>query len=293
LVIDFLIQQRTTALLGIIEFMNNRSIGVFDSGVGGLTVAAEIMKKLPNENLVYFGDTARFPYGTKTPEQLIDYTFEIVKYLQAQDVKLVVVACNSASAAALERAQEEFDIPIIGVVEPGARAAVLASKNRHIGVIGTEATINSDAYKKAIHVFDAGAEVYSAACPTFATFVENGHVDGDHINEIAQKYFEPLNEHQVDTLILGCTHYPLLSANIQKAIGEDVQIISSAEETALEVTEILERKDQLRSEQQPDYHFISTGEGSKFNKLGSRFLGKEIESVETVKLPLAQSSAVS
>ncbi len=266
--------------------MNNKPIGIFDSGVGGLTVAAEIMKKLPNENVVYFGDSARFPYGTKAPEQLIDYTFEIVRYLQAQEVKLVVVACNSASSAALEKAQEEFDIPIIGVVEPGARAAVLASVNRRIGIIGTEATITSDAYKKAIHVFDAGAQVNSAKCPAFATFVENGHVDGEHIHEIALKYFEPLKDHDVDTLILGCTHYPLLSSDIQKAVGDKVQLINSAEETASEVAEILKRKDQLRSNNNANYRFISTGDSSKFNKLGSRFLGKEIESVETIKLPL-------
>ncbi len=263
--------------------MDNRPIGIFDSGVGGLTVAAEIMEKLPNENLIYFGDSARFPYGTKTPEQLIQYSFEIVKYLTSQDVKLVVIACNSASSAALEKAQEEFDIPIVGVVEPGARAAVLASVNRHIGVIGTDATIKSDSYKKAIHLFDAGSKVYSAACPSFASFVENGRIDGDHIDEIAEKYLKPLKHEEVDTLILGCTHYPLLSKNIQKAMGEDVQLINSAEETAREVTEILERKNQLRQNSKPSYRFISTDGNSKFHKLGTRFLGKEIERVETVQ----------
>lgn len=264
--------------------MENRPIGIFDSGVGGLTVAGEIMQKLPNENIIYFGDTARFPYGTKTAEQLIQFTFEIVEYLQNQAVKLVVIACNSASSAALEKAQEKFDIPIVGVVEPGARAAVLASINRNIGVIGTEVTIKSQAYKKAIHVFDAGAAVFSASCPSFASFVENGHIDGDHIDDIAEKYLAPLKQQQVDTLILGCTHYPLLSKNIQKVMGQNVHLINSAEETALEITEILNRKDQLRQTSKPTYRFISTGNSSKFHKLGNRFLGKEIPFVETVKL---------
>jgi len=262
----------------------NKPIGIFDSGVGGLTVAAQIMKKLPNENLIYFGDTARFPYGTKTAEQLIQYTFEIVEFMQKQDVKLVVIACNSASAAALEKAQEHFDIPIVGVVEPGARAAVLASVSRHIGVIGTEATILSEAYKKAIHLFDAGAQVFSAACPSFAAFVENGYTDGDHIDEIAQQYLEPLKKQQIDSLILGCTHYPLLSGVIQKVVGDGVRLISSAEETALEVKEILMRKSQLRVEIAPKYRFLSTGDSSKFTKLGTRFLGHQIEAVETIEL---------
>jgi len=262
----------------------NKPIGIFDSGVGGLTVAAQIMKKLPNENLLYFGDAARFPFGTKTAEELIQYTFEIVEYMQKQDVKLVVIACNSASAAALEKAQEEFDIPIVGVVEPGARAAVLASVNRHIGVIGTEATIKSEAYKKAIHLFDAGAQVFSAACPSFAAFVENGYTDGDHIDEIAQQYLEPLRKQQIDSLILGCTHYPLLSGVIQKVMGGAVRMISSAEETALEVKEILMRKSQLRVEIAPAYRFLSTGDSSKFTKLGTRFLGHQIEAVEAVEL---------
>jgi glutamate racemase len=264
--------------------MENRGIGIFDSGVGGLTVAAEIMNKLPKENLIYLGDTARFPYGTKTASELIKCTFEIVEYLQKQGVKLVVIACNSASAAALEKAQEEFEIPIVGVVEPGARAAVLATLNRHIGVIGTDATIKSDAYKKAIHIFDAGAKVFSRSCPNFASFVENGYLDGDHIEEIAEKYLQPLKQEEIDSLILGCTHYPLLSEIIQKIVGEKVQLINSAEETALEVKEVLERKNQLRKGGQASHRFISTGKSAKFNKLGNRFLGKEISTVENIVL---------
>lgn len=264
--------------------MKNKPIGIFDSGVGGLTVAAEIMKKLPNENLIYFGDTARFPYGTKKASQLNKYTLQIGKFLQSQGVKLMVIACNSASAAALERAQEKFDMPIVGVVEPGARAAVLASLNRHIGVIGTQATIQSGAYKKAIHLFDAGAQVYSAACPVFASFVENGHTDGGHIEDIADKYLALLKQEHIDTLILGCTHYPLLSNIIQKTMGKQVKLISSAEETAIEVAEILKRKNQLREKAKNKHRFISTGDSSKFNKLGSRFLGQAIDFVENIKL---------
>ncbi|TET52944.1 MAG: glutamate racemase [Actinobacteria bacterium] len=264
--------------------MKNKPIGIFDSGVGGLTVAAQIMEKLPNENIIYFGDTARFPYGTKSATELIEYTFQIVKFLREQDVKLAVIACNSASSAALEKAQEHFEIPILGVVEPGARAAVLASINRHIGAIGTETTIKSDAYKKAIHMFDAGAQVFSATCPSFASFVENGHIEGDYIYEMAEKYLTPLKKQEVDSLILGCTHYPLLSDIIQKVMGTEVKLINSAEETALEVREVLERKDQLRKDGKSSYRFISTGDSSKFHKLGTRFLGREIKQVETVKL---------
>jgi glutamate racemase len=259
-------------------------IGIFDSGVGGLTVVHEITVKLPAEDIIYFGDTARFPYGTKTSKQLIGFTRQICDFLLEKKVKLIIIACNSASSAALEWAQEHFEIPIVGVVEPGARAAYMATVNRKIGVIGTEATIESNSYERAVHSFDAGIHVYQAPCPYFATYVENGRTDGDDIRVIAESYLKPLREKNIDSLILGCTHYPLLSGLIAEVMGSQAKLISSAEETALEVKEILKRKAILREDRQGVIKFFSTGSKDKFIELGSRFLGRKINETEQVTL---------
>lgn len=262
----------------------NHSIGIFDSGVGGLTVANEIVSKLPNEDIIYLGDTARFPYGTKTSSQLKEFTGQICNYLIKMNVKLIVIACNSASSAALEWAQEHFDIPIIGVVEPGARAAFLATKNRNIGVIGTEATIDSQSYVKAVHSFDAGITIFQSPCPKFASFVENGQINGEEINDLALEYLKPLREKKVDTLILGCTHYPLISDLIGEIMGPETSLINSAEETANEVKEILTRKELLKSDRKGNVRFLSTGPEEKFLKLGSRFFGHKITKAEQIRL---------
>jgi len=265
--------------------VNDKPIGIFDSGIGGLTVAGEVMRQLPNENIIYFGDTARFPYGPRSAEELKKFVFQIVEFLRGEEVKFIVIACNSASSAALEVAQEHFDIPIIGVVEPGARAAVQATRNRRIGVIGTEATISSRAYVKAVHAFDAGAKVFQQVTPELANFVENGELSGKRVEDTIKKYLNPLIEADMDALILGCTHYPLLNNTIQKIVGKEVVLISSAEEAAKEVGEMLARKSHIRSGQKtPCYRFISSGDGSKFLELGSRFLGREIKDVEKIKL---------
>ncbi len=265
--------------------MNDKPIGIFDSGIGGLTVASEVMRQLPNENIIYFGDTARFPYGPRSAEELKKFVFQIVNFLQNEEVKFIVIACNSASSAALEVAQEHFDIPVIGVVEPGARAAAQVTRNHRIGVIGTQATISSSAYVKAVRTFDAGARVFQQVTPELADFVENGELSGKKAEDMIKRYSNSLIEADIDTLILGCTHYPLLSKTIQKIIGEEVILISSAEEAAKEVGEILARKDHKRKNKIPQTHrFISSGDKSKFLELGSRFLGKEIRVVEEIKL---------
>lgn len=264
--------------------MKNTPIGIFDSGIGGLTVVSEIAEKLPFEDIIYLGDTLRFPYGTKTPDQLRQFTGQICRYLIEKEVKMIIIACNSASSVALEWAQEQFELPVIGVVEPGARAAFMATVNRRIGVIGTQATVESGAYVKAVHAFDAGLHVFQSACPKFASYVEDGRVDGDDIYEIAENYLKILKKEDIDTLILGCTHYPLLSSLLSKVMGRKTRLINSAEETALEAKEILKRKDILRKDGKGIIKLFSTGPKEKFIELGSRFLGKKISHVEKVML---------
>lgn len=259
-------------------------IGVFDSGVGGLTVLREIIDLLPHESVVYLGDTARCPYGPKPLADVKQFAFEITSFLTALGVKLIVVACNTATAAALKDLQSSFEVPTIGVVEPGARAAALSSKNRRVGIIGTVGTINSRAYKKAVHSFDAGVRVFGQACPEFVDYVERGEISGEKIERLAQEYLAPLKESGVDALILGCTHYPLIQGVLQKVAGDKVKLISSARETAEEVKETLKRRDILNKKGQPSYRFMTTGDSEAFLKLGKVFLGREINSVESVEL---------
>jgi glutamate racemase len=259
-------------------------IGVFDSGVGGLTVLREIIDLLPYESVIYLGDTARCPYGSKPLADVKRFAFEIMNFLTALGVKLVVVACNTATAAALKDLQNSFEVPTIGVVEPGARAAALSTKTRRVGIIGTVGTIKSQAYKKAVHSFDAGVRVFGQACPEFVDYVERGEVGGEKIEKLAQKYLVPFKKSGVDALILGCTHYPLLQELIQKVVGEDVKLISSARETAQEVRETLKRRDVLNDKGQPRYRFMTTGDPEEFLRLGKMFLGREINLVESVEL---------
>jgi glutamate racemase len=266
----------------------NNPIGIFDSGVGGLTVAGEIIRQLPHENIIYFGDTARVPYGPRDQNEVRGFVFEIINYLIGREVKLVVIACNTGTAAGLVEAQAHFDVPIVGVVEPGARGAVQATRNRRVGVIGTVGTINSGAYSKAIRGLDAGVTVYSAPCPKFVEIVEKGMISDANFlrpksHNLAKTYLTPLLRAGIDSLIMGCTHYPLLSDLLTKVGGPNVVLISSAEETAREVKTILERRGQLRAElSPPDHHFVTTGEANHFTVLGSRFLGRKIVSVEAL-----------
>jgi glutamate racemase len=260
-----------------------RPIGVFDSGVGGLTVLAEIRDRLPYEHAVYFGDTARVPYGVRDPAEVREFAFEIINYLTGLDVKLVVVACNSASAVALEAAQAAFDVPVVGVIEPGARAAAVDTINRRVGVLATRVTVESGAYARAVHNLDAGIEVHEQACPEFVPLIEKGVVDGPELEGVARGYLEPLIRRRVDAVILGCTHYPLISASINRILGPEVRLISSAGQTALEVGRILSRRGYLRRPRDADdlgaSTYVCSADPAEFATLGGRFLGEEIEAV--------------
>ncbi len=258
-----------------------RPIGVFDSGVGGLTVLAEIKDRLPYEHTIYFGDTARVPYGVRDLAEVRWFTFEIIRYLISLDVKLVVVACNTATAAAIKAVQRTFEVPIIGVIEPGARAAAIEARNRRVGILATEGTVRSRAYEKAIHYLDAGIEVYAQAAPEFVPLIERGITEGPELEGHARTYLEPLREHGVGAVILGCTHYPLISETINRIMGPEVRLISSAGQTALEAGRILSRRGYLRrphdAEDIGNSTFICSADPEEFAALGSRFLDEEIE----------------
>lgn len=265
--------------------INSFPIGVFDSGIGGLTVVREIIKKLPNENLIYLGDTARVPYGTKSSQTVIRYSQSNSKFLISKGIKLLVVACNTASAVALPSLRWDFEIPIIGVIEPGARKAVRITKTGKVEVIGTPSTIKSNAYKKAVENIAPEVKVYSKACPLFVPLAEEGWIDGEIAELTANKYLEPLKESGIDVLILGCTHYPLLKSTIQKVIGDEVVLVDSAEETALEIERTL-KEDGISNESSSSYkrEFYLTDVSETFIEIAGRFLGDSIERVEQVDI---------
>jgi len=214
-------------------------IGVFDSGVGGLTVVREIIRQIPNESLLYFGDTARVPYGTKSKDTVLRYTRQIVRFLESQKVKAIVVACNTVSAVALDEIEKEVNVPIIGVVKPGVKAASQATRNGKIGVIATKATIESNIYATYLKKIDPNAEVLGKACPLFVPLVENGLLEDPVTDEIAARYLSELMDRGIDTLVLGCTHYPLIRSTIARTVGEGVTLVNPAYETALELKALL------------------------------------------------------
>lgn len=260
------------------------SIGVFDSGIGGLIVLKEIRKVLPNERIYYLGDTARVPYGEKTKELIIRYSKEIVEFLLEKNVSAIVVACNTATALALKELKEIFKIPIIGVIEAGARTAINTTKNGKIGVIGTKATINSGKYTEEIKLFNAEAEVFQKACPLFVPAVEEGILSGKLVNQIIKTYLDDFNE-KIDTLILGCTHYPLLKEAISK-IYPNIKIVDPAKETALDLKEILKENKFLKNDAQKNEevkYYVTDGQ-EKFKEIGIMFLEEDIPKVELVKL---------
>jgi glutamate racemase len=258
-----------------------RPIGMFDSGVGGLTVARAVIDLLPHENLVYFGDTARCPYGPRPADEVKKFALEIMDSLVEEEVKLLVVACNAASSTALTEARARYDVPVIGVIEPGIRAALAATRNRRIGLIGTRVTVDSGAYDRALARLDSGVDMMSRACPEFVPFVERGDTTSDELVAVAREYLLPLRRAGVDTLILGCTHYPLLTGVIQYVMGDGVVLISSAEATATEVYVELRNAGLLSPAAKPGEHrFISSSEPGTFGELGLRFLGPEFGRVE-------------
>ncbi|NLG04692.1 MAG: glutamate racemase [Clostridia bacterium] len=232
---------------------NSNPIGVFDSGVGGLTVVKEIMRQIPNENLVYFGDTARVPYGNKSTTTIIKYTRQIIRFLDTHDVKAIVVACNTMSACSLEEVEKELKVPIIGVVKPGAKAAVERTKNHKIGVIATQSTINSRMYERFIQCIDPKISVYGKACPLFVPLVEEGLWDDSVTYEIASRYLDELQKKDIDALILGCTHYPLLKHTIAKVVGENINLVNPAYETSRELKHLLEEMDLINEEPLQDH----------------------------------------
>ncbi len=260
---------------------SDRPIGMFDSGLGGLTVARAVIDLLPHEDLVYFGDTARCPYGPRPPQEVRRFALEIMDMLVAEDVKLLVVACNSAASTALQEARHRYDVPVISVIEPGVKTALAATRNRRVGLIGTEATVRSGAYDDAVAATRANVRLISRACPRFVEFVENGDTTSEDLLRTANDYLTPLKEQNVDTLILGCTHYPLLSGVISYVMGDGVVLVSSAEVTAQEVYAKLRDDDLLKKSQAPSVHrFIASSDRAMFGELGTRFLGPEFGQVE-------------
>jgi glutamate racemase len=262
---------------------DQRAIGVFDSGIGGLTVVREMLHRLPNERIVYFGDTARVPYGPKSPATVTRYSEEAASFLLSRDVKMIVIACNTATAHAAERLASLLPIPVLGVIEPGARAAVQATRTSRVGVIGTAGTIGSGAYDLAVRRRLPDARVYAQPCPLFVPLVEEGWRTHDAARLIAQDYLLPLREMDVDVLILGCTHYPLLNELIAEIMGPDVQLVDSAAETALEVAAVLEQHGMRRTDPTPPKHtFAASDAPLRFRDVGRTFVGSVLESVEHV-----------
>ena len=258
-------------------------IGVFDSGIGGLTVVKSLIEDLPSESIVYFGDTARVPYGTKSKSTIVKFSLENVEFLLRFGVKCIVIACNTSSSWALPTLRKYFKVPIVGVIRPGAVAAIRHTRTKRIGVIGTTATIRSRAYEAAIHRLDPTINVFSQSCPLFVPLVEEGWLNGSICRDVAQRYLESMKRNRIDTLILGCTHYPLLTSTIQQVLGSDVTLVDSAKQTAMEVRGVLMGTDALcEARAHPRYRFFVTDEPSHFNLVGHRFLGQVIGSVERV-----------
>ena len=266
----------------------NAPIGVFDSGVGGLTVAREIMRQIPNERIVYFGDTARVPYGSKSKDNIIKFSRQIIRFLQTENVKAIVIACNTASALALDEMQQEFDLPILGVVKPGAKVAVETTANKRIGLIGTEANIRSGVYTRYIKSLDDEAKVFEKACPLFVPLVEEGWLHDDITLQVASRYLEELKEKDIDTLIMGCTHYPLIRSTIRKVMGDKVNLVNPAYETAIELKNLLER-DNLANKGDVDspssmYRFYVSDAEEKFKLFANSILPFDITMTKQINI---------
>ena len=255
--------------------MDTRPIGVFDSGVGGLTVVKQIMKVMPHENIVYFGDTARVPYGTKSKEAVTKYSKQNVRFLLSKGVKAIIVACNTASSNSMDAMREAFDVPIFGVVVPGVEEAVQATKNKKIGIIATPATIKSGSFEQRLKMFDKDIEIVSQGCPQLVTLVQDGYIDEDNFvtNNVCKEYLAPIKAFGVDTLILGCTHFPIISKIIQNIMGDDVKLIDAGYETALEVKKVLKTLNLERTKPRDLVEYYVTSEPENFDQVANIFLG--------------------
>lgn len=270
-----------------IDNKNAAPVGVFDSGVGGLTVAREIMRQLPNENLVYFGDTARVPYGSKSRDNIIRYSRQIIHFLKTKGVKAIVIACNTASALALDVVREESDIPIIGVVEPGARAALQITQTKKIGVIGTEATVQSAMYGKIIKGLDPTVSVIGKACPLFVPLVEEGFAKHKVTEEIIDYYLASMKESDIDSLILGCTHYPLLRSRIRAYLGDKIQLVNPAYETAMDLKYILKESGMENAGKEGEhatYSFYVSDAADKFKQFANSILPYDIKTTQQINI---------
>lgn len=265
--------------------MNKAPIGVFDSGVGGLTVVKEIMNQLPGEDIIYFGDTARVPYGSKSKKTIITYTRQIVRFLMNKDVKAIVIACNTASAFALETVKSEVDIPIIGVVKPGAMVAAKTTRNGRIGVIGTEGTINSGIYGEFLSQTNPNVKVFGKACPLFVPLVEEGMIDDPVTYEMVKRYISVLLEKHIDTLVMGCTHYPLLRDTIRRVVGEDIVLVNPAYETAKSLSEVL-TDNGLRNDPGPklNHKFYVSDGAEKFRHFANTILPCEVMETKDINI---------
>jgi glutamate racemase len=267
-------------------------VGVFDSGVGGLTVLHECLVTKPHEDFIYLGDHARLPYGPRPLDEVRRFATEIGLYLQSQGVKLVVNACNTATSAALPQLQEQLEVPVVGVITPEAHAAVQATRNRRIGLLATEGTVEAGRYAELVHALDAGVELVPVACPRLVPLIESDEPFGAETTEAVREYAAPLKRADVDTVILGCTHYPLIRPIFQRVFGRDVTLVFSAEETAREVAETLARKDyENGAQREGSYRFLTTGDPAAFRTMGVRFLQLPLDVVEHVDLAVLGAAA--
>ncbi len=267
------------------EDQREKPIGVFDSGVGGLTVVAEIIRQLPGENIVYFGDVGRTPYGGRSKEQIIKFTRQDVNFMREHKVKFVVAACNTVSAAALDTVKSDYETEILGVITPGAKAAVGATHNKRVGIIGTVATISSDSYAREIQKLSADIKVFSLACPLFVPLVEEGYIDKEATRLIAEDYLQTLIDVDIDTLVLGCTHYPLLKHVIASVMGKGVKLIDSAEATAHELAEILSHNNLMRPWTSDTSHkYYVSDVPDRFSQVAGQFLGHNIPNITRVDI---------
>lgn len=266
--------------------MQSKPIGLIDSGVGGLTVMKEALRQLPNETFYYVGDTVRCPYGPREAEEVLDFTWDMVHFLLKKDIKMLVIACNTATAVALNKIKEKLSIPVIGVIQPGSLAAIKVSRNQHIGIIGTEGTVKSGVYERTILEKNRLAQVEALACPSFVTIVEENKMDEEETGNEVVKALAPLADKDLDTLILGCTHFPLLRPWIQKTVGNEVQLIDSGAETVALMSTILDYENLNAGmvSQAPHHRFFTTGEAETFKQIASSWLGEENLEVEHIDL---------
>ena len=265
--------------------MDNRPIGIFDSGLGGLTVVKEVMHKLPKESIVYFGDTARVPYGSKSKETVTKFSAQIIRFLIEQDVKAIIIACNTVNSNRIEVLRHTFpEVPIVGVVEPGVHMALQATHTSKIGVIGTEATISSEKYPTLLHKDNPHLEVYSKACPLFVPLVEEGWATHHVTKEVIREYLMPLVDQGIDALILGCTHYPMLTEAIAEVIGEDIMLINPAQEAAERVRYLLEKVGKEANGIEKRYDFYVSDRPQRMKQMAALFLGHPVEQVERIEI---------